>query len=204
MTPDRTMLVLLAAGRSLRFGAQDKLAADFLGQPLAMQVVTALADAAFLDRVAITSGTTLDFAARGYRVIANPAPDKGLSGSVRLGVAAAQAAGASAMLIVLADMPRVTLAQVLRLLDACRDNEAVVASSDGVRASPPAVFAAGRFAALAEATGDEGGRAMIRAGIHVVTSPEELIDIDTPEDLARLRGGGEQTFLHPSPEGEGL
>lgn len=182
------MLVLLAAGRSLRFGEEDKLAAEFLGQPLAMHVVTALEDAAFLDRVAITSGTALDFAAHGYRIIANPAPETGLSGSVRLGVAAAQAAGAAAMLVVLADMPRVTLAHVLRLLDACYGDEAVVASSDGVRTCPPAVFAAGRFSALAEATGDEGGRGMIRAGSHIITSPEELIDIDTPEDLAQLRG----------------
>ena len=37
------------------------------------------------------------------------------------------------------------------------------------------------------AEGDEGGRALIRAGFHVVTSPDELIDIDTPEDLAALR-----------------
>ncbi len=182
------MLVLLAAGRSLRFGKEDKLTADFLGQPLAMHVVTALEDAPFLDRVAITSDTTLDFAPRGYRMIGNPAPETGLSGSVRLGVAAAQAAGASAMLIVLADMPRVTLAHMLRLLDACGGDDAVVASSDGSRACPPAVFAAGRFAALAEATGDEGGRTMIRAGIHIVTSPDELIDIDTPEDLTLLRG----------------
>lgn len=181
------MLVLLAAGRSLRFGEQDKLAADFLGQPLAMHVVTALEDLAFLDRVAIISGTSLDFASRGYRVIGNPAPETGLSGSVRLGVAAAQAAGAAAMLVVLADMPRVTLAHVLRLLDACQGEDAVVASSDGSRACPPAVFASGRFAALAEATGDEGGRAMIRAGIHIVASPDELIDIDTSEDLAELR-----------------
>ena len=27
----------------------------------------------------------------------------------------------------------------------------------------------------------------IRAGIHIITSPDELIDIDTPEDLERLR-----------------
>lgn len=188
IAPERTMLILLAAGQSHRFGNEDKLAADFLGQPLAMHVVTALEDAPFLDRVAITSGTALDFAARGYRIIDNPTPERGLSGSVKLGVAAAQAAGADAMLIALADMPRVTLAQVLRLLDACTDENAVVASSDGVRACPPAVFGSGRFVELADAVGDEGGRAMIRAGIHIIASPEELIDIDTPADLARLRG----------------
>jgi molybdenum cofactor cytidylyltransferase len=187
IAPERTMLVLLAAGQSLRFGTDDKLAMDFLGQPLAMHVVTALEGVSFLDRVAVTSGTSLDFAARGYRVINNPAPEQGLSGSVRLAAIAAQAAGAGAMLVVLADMPHVTLAHALRLLDACKDDDAVVASSDGVHACPPAVFAAGRFAQLAQLVGDEGGRALIRAGIHIIASPNELVDIDTPEDLERLR-----------------
>ncbi|OYY69540.1 NTP transferase domain-containing protein [Sphingomonas sp. 28-63-12] len=183
----RTLLVLLAAGQSLRFGGTDKLAADFLGQPLAFHVVTALSGVDFLDRVAIVSGTQLDFTGHGYRQIANPAPALGLSGSVRLGIAAAQAAGASAVLIALADMPRVTAAHVWRLLDAADSADAVVASSDGNHPTPPALFAAGRFGALLQAEGDEGGRALIRAGKHIVASPAELIDIDTPADLERLR-----------------
>lgn len=187
---ERTLLVLLAAGRSLRFGDDDKLAMDFFGQPLAMHVVTALEDVPFLDRVAVTSATVLDFAGRGYREIANPAPERGLSGSVKLGVAAAQAAGADAMLVVLADMPRVTSGHIWRLLNAADGADTVVASSDGHRASPPALFGAGRFTELAQAGGDEGGRAMIRAGIHIITSPDELIDIDTLEDLDRMRALG--------------
>ncbi len=187
IAPERTVLVLLAAGRSLRFGDDDKLAADFLGQPLAMHVVTALEDVPFLARVAITSGTALDFGVRGYREIANPATEEGLSGSVRLGVAAAQAAGAAAMLIALADMPRVTAAHIYRLLDAAEGTDFVVASSDGVQPGPPALFAEARFAELAGAAGDAGGRAMIRGGVHIIASPDELIDVDTPDDLARLR-----------------
>lgn len=184
---ERTLLLLLAAGRSARFGDSDKLAADFLGRPLAQHVVTALAGVPFLDRVAIISGTDVDFAAHGYRVIVNPTPETGMSGSVRLGVAAAQAAGAAALVIALADMPRVTAAHIFRLLDAASGPDAVIASSDGRAPSPPALFAAGRFAELAQSTGDEGGRALIRAGFHVVTSPAELVDIDTPQDLERLR-----------------
>lgn len=187
---ERTLLVLLAAGRSLRFGDDDKLAMDFLGQPLAMHIVRALADIPFLGRVAITSGTKLDFAGQGYREIANPAPEHGLSGSVRLGVVAAQAAGAAALIIALADMPRITSTQIYRLLDAAKGEDAVIASSDGERPRPPALFGQRRFAELVQAQGDEGGRAMIRAGVHIVTSPTELIDIDTPDDLARLRAGG--------------
>ncbi len=184
---ERTLLVLLAAGRSERFGEEDKLAETWRGVPLAMHVVTAMAEIAFLDRVAIVSDTALDFAPHGYRMIDNPAPETGLSGSVRLGVAAAQQAGAAALLIVLADMPCVTAALIGALLAAAEGPAAVVAASDGTRPSPPALFGAGRFDQLARAGGDAGGRALIRDGLHIITDAEDLIDIDTAADLERLR-----------------
>jgi molybdenum cofactor cytidylyltransferase len=40
---------------------------------------------------------------------------------------------------------------------------------------------------LLDITGDQGARDLIRAGRHVVTSPAELIDVDTPEELDELR-----------------
>lgn len=184
---EKCLLVLLAAGRSERFGAEDKLDADFLGRPLASHVATALEAVPFMARVAITSDTALDFAAMGYRVVRNPAPETGLSGSVRLGAHAARQAGAAALVIALADMPRVTATQILRLLDAAQGANDVIASSDGVRPSPPALFGAGRFAELGALSGEDGARALIRSGRHIVTNPAELIDIDTPEDLAALR-----------------
>ncbi len=186
IAPERTLLVLLAAGRSDRFGAADKLAADWRGKPLALHAVAALAELPFMARVAVTSSTTVDFAAHGYRTLINPAPDQGLSGSLALGVRAAQEAGAAALLVALADMPCITAAHVMRLLAAADGPAAVIASSDGVRPSPPALFATGCFATLSVASGDAGGRALIRDGIHIVTDAAELIDIDTPEDLERL------------------
>lgn len=187
---ERTLLVLLAAGRSLRFGDVDKLEQLFLGRPLAMHIVTALEAVPFLGRVAVISDTALDFAACGYTVITNPAPEDGLSGSFKLGIAAARDCGAAAVMVVLADMPRVTATHLFRLLDVANGPDAVVASSNGVAPCPPALFAAGRFQALMEATGDEGGRALIRAGHHVIASSSELVDVDTPEDLAGLCGMG--------------
>src|SRR3546814_13583088 len=85
---ENTVLLLLAAGRSQRFGDADKLEQDYLGHPLAFHVVTALEGVPFRKRVAIVSGTRLDFAARGYEMIENKAPINGLSGSNTLGVAA--------------------------------------------------------------------------------------------------------------------
>ena len=180
-------LVLLAAGRSARFGATDKLQEIFLGQPLAFHVVTALADVPFRARIAVCSNTDLDFAGRGYTVVHNDAPDQGMSGSVKLGVAAARASGCAGVVIALADMPRVTAAHIYRLLDAADGPDSVVASSNGVHPGPPAVFGAGRFEALSRLIGDAGARDLLRTGRRVIAPEAELLDIDRPEDLERLR-----------------
>lgn len=181
------VLILLAAGRSERFGDTDKLQEDFLGAPLAFHVVTALEDVPFKARLAVCSGTELDFASRGYRVLHNADPADGMSGSVKLGVAAALGLGAAAVLIALADMPRVTATHVYRLLDAADGPDTVLASSNGVHPTPPAVFGAGQFEALLTLEGDEGARDMVRAGRHIIAQESELLDIDRPEDLERLR-----------------
>lgn len=187
MKPENTALVLLAAGRSLRFGAADKLAEPLDGAPLALHAVRALAALPFLARIAVVSDTRLDLAAHGFDVRRNPDPASGLSGSLRIGVGAADALGCVGVVVALADMPCVTADHVLRLLDAADGPDAVVASSDGAYLGPPAVFGRGRFAALLALQGDAGARDLIRAGRHVVADADELLDIDRPDDLARLR-----------------
>lgn len=181
------VLVLLAAGKSERFGIPNKLEADFLGKPIGFHVVTALEDMPFRDRLVVTDGCQLDFASRGYTVVHNDDPDAGMSRSVKLGVRHAKESGAAAVLIALADMPRLTTAHIYRLLDAADSDDAVVASSDGEKPSPPVVFGRGQFDFLLTLDGDAGARDLVQAGRHVVTSPAELIDIDTPEDLAALQ-----------------
>ena len=181
------VLILLAAGKSERFGIPNKLEVEFLGQPVGFHVVTALEGMPFKDRMVVTDGCQLDFASRGYTVIHNDDPDAGMSRSVKLGVKHAKENGAAAVLIALADMPRLTTAHIYRLFDAVDSDDAVVASSDGVEPKPPAVFGRGQFDFLMTLEGDAGARDLVKAGRHVVTSPAELIDIDTPEDLAALQ-----------------
>ncbi|HTG37191.1 nucleotidyltransferase family protein [Sphingomonas sp.] len=180
-------LILLAAGRSERFGDRDKLEQPYLAEPIGFHVVTALEAVPFHTRIAVVSGTRLDYAARGYRVVVNDHPEQGQGGSLALGIAALRTTGANAVLIALADMPRVTAAHIYRLLDTAVGEAAVVASSDGVCPMPPALFGAAHFDALSALTGDAGARNLVRAGHHVVTSPAELVDIDTPEQLESLR-----------------
>lgn len=183
-----TVLVLLAAGRSERFGdVGSKLEETFLGRPLGLHVAVALEALPFRDRIAVTGKACIDFAAHGYHLVANADPAGDMASSVRLGVAEAKARGAAAVLIALADMPRVTAAHVLRLFDAAGNGDTVVASSDGRDPKPPALFGADRFDFLMALDGDSGARDLVRAGRHVVTSPAELIDVDTPAEMERLR-----------------
>ncbi|MDB5677361.1 nucleotidyltransferase family protein [Sphingomonas bacterium] len=186
IAPDTTALILLAAGKSARFGLSDKLTAMFLGQPLGMHAVTALEAVPFARRIVVKDGVELDYAARGYQVVRNPRPEDGLSLSVRLGVQAARGDGIEAVLIALADMPRITATHVHRLFDTQHGANSVVASSDGVRPRPPVLFGSGRFDALERLEGDAGARDVIRAGRHVVASPDELVDVDTQQELDEL------------------
>ena len=187
LEPERVALVLLAAGRSRRFLDGDKLAEQFIDKPLAFHVVTALEKMPFLARIAIVSDTSLDFAELGYQVVRNPDPSLGQARSLCYGVERARALGAEAVLVALADMPRVTAAHIYRMFDASDGAETIVASSDGVRPGPPALFGKGLFDELLALDGDRGGRELIKRGRHVVTSPAELADVDTQEDLRALR-----------------
>ena len=194
--PETTALILLAAGKSERFGLSDKLTEVFLGQPLGMHVVTALEAVPFAKRVVVVDGGDLDYAARGYQVVRNEHPEQGLSLSVKLGLKAAWGDGIEAAMFALADMPRVTAAQIYRLFDAEHGPATICASSDGVNPKPPVLFGADQFDALMELEGDRGAREMVLGGRHVVTTPEELIDVDTEEELHELmeKFGAPRTF----------
>jgi molybdenum cofactor cytidylyltransferase len=188
LRPEDTLLVLLAAGRSRRFGGEtSKLAQDLGGLPLGLHAAVALAALPFCGRVAVTGDAAVDYAAHGFDGVRNDCRDEGMGTSVQVGVARARDLGAGAVLIVLADMPRITAAHVRRLFDASHDEDSVVASSDGVSVSPPALFGRGQFARLLALTGDAGARDLLRGGTHVVAAPGELTDVDTPGELERLR-----------------
>lgn len=185
---EKTALVLLAAGRSDRFGAVDKLLEPFLGRPLALHVTTALEAMPFARRIVVKDGTELDFAALGYHVVHNEEPHRGMIHSAKLGIEQLRDDGVEAVLFALADMPRVTAGHIHHMLGAADGRDAVVASSDGIRPCPPVLFGAGQFDAIRALDGAKDVRALVRGGKHVVASPAELIDIDTPEDLEKLRG----------------
>ncbi|OYU35356.1 NTP transferase domain-containing protein [Novosphingobium sp. PASSN1] len=175
-------LVLLAGGQSARFGGP-KLIAPLGGKPLALHAAAMLAALPFAARFAVIGPHAPDLAALGYQTVPLDPPGAAQARSLALGVAAAQASGARAVLVALADMPLVPSAHIRALVEAF-DGERIATSAGGVT-MPPALFGAQHFAALTALGGDRGGASLLRGAPTVPLDPALALDVDRPEDIAR-------------------
>ena len=178
------LVVLLAAGRSERFGASDKLLAPFAGRPLIDHAASAVRRLGRDRQAAVVSSPHVAARLADFLLITNPDPGQGLSGSLRLAAQAAVDHNAASLLIVLGDMPRIPT-EHLHALQAQGEDRPLVSSS-GARRMPPVYFPASWFDRLRTLSGDEGARHLLSAekGIAALPLPAGLaIDVDRPEDL---------------------
>jgi CTP:molybdopterin cytidylyltransferase MocA len=123
----------------------------------------------------------------------NPDWMTGMGSSLATGLRALASADVEAAVIALADQPLVGAESVRRLIVAYENGATVaVAAYDG-KARNPVLIARVHWPSVIElAAGDTGARPFLRAHPDLVTlvecgdtgSPD---DVDTPEDLARLR-----------------
>ena len=123
--------------------------------------------------------------------VVNPDFALGLSTSLKAGLAGVPET-ASGALVLLGDMPRVSAALAARLIavHAAEPAAAAVAPVAGGRRGNPILLARALFPAVATIGGDTGARALLDATLDRVvevptTEDGVLIDIDTPEALAR-------------------
>jgi len=195
----RVAAVVLAAGQSRRMGARNKLLEDLDGRPLVVRTVdAALASAA--EVVIVVTGHEPEevrsaLGGRAVTVVHNPAFEQGLSTSLRAGLEAVPAE-VSAALVCLADMPGVdagTLDALIGAYDPIEGRAIVVPTHRGKRGNP-VLWDRRFFAEMAELAGDVGARHLIGAHDDVVAEVEMesdavLVDIDTPDALARARQG---------------
>lgn len=176
-------VAVLAAGQGSRFGS-DKLTADLDGMPMGLHIGHTLAPMGFGWRFAVCAeGSPImqHYAALGFAVIANAAPDAGQAHSLHLAVAAAEKTRAIALLVALADMPFVTVQHIARIAA----EGGLRASHDGERPMPPALFPRELWPQLLATKGDAGARTLFGAAKTVAAPPQELRDIDLPADLPR-------------------
>ena len=187
--------LILAAGRSTRMGS-NKMCALLDGKPLVRHVAEA-ALASRVNPIIVVTGhesERVEQALAGLAVtfVHNSAYTQGLSSSIKTGIAALPATSAG-VLILLGDMPLVSLTTMNALMDAHAaqpERDAIVPVGDGEWGNPVLI---GRrlFSQIGSLEGDKGARALLQANRGRVlelplADPALLVDIDTPEALRTI------------------
>lgn len=189
--------VVLAAGRSTRMGAVNKMLAEIGGRPL-VRIATEQALASRAKPVIVVTGHEREkveqaLAGLPVRFVHNPDYAEGLGGSLKAGIGAVPEESDGAI-VCLGDMPQVDSGLIDKLLagfDPERGALVVVPSIDGRRGNP-VVWSRRFFADLMAITGDIGARHLIgqyaEAVVEVpVIGGAALTDIDTPESLSAVK-----------------
>lgn len=186
--------VLLAAGASRRFGAQ-KLLQELEGKPVVRWSAEALVGAP-VEEIVVVLGADADLveaALRGIdaRFVRNPESGAGMASSLAAGVGAL-APASEATLVVLGDEPRNGREPIERVVARYRAGGASIVAPRfrGVRGHP-VLFGRAVYPELLALAGDHGARAVAdrepaRRAFVDLDLPKP-IDVDTPDDLARLR-----------------
>ncbi|CAN5245571.1 hypothetical protein BH09GEM1_BH09GEM1_15160 [soil metagenome] len=186
--------LLLAAGRSTRFGA-DKLTAKLNGKAVVRSSMQALSP---LDTVyaVIPPGADAIMQALSrldVRFVVNLARDEGMASSIRAGVAALSD-DVEAVVIALADQPLASNDVTRALCERWSVGDvAAVAPVYRDGNGHPVLFGRECFVALAELKGDVGARAVLRAfgerTAYISIDSDAPLDVDTREALAALHRG---------------
>lgn len=182
-------IIILASGRSIRFGQEDKLLANFQGAPLAQRVARMVAALNVAHRIAILPPARPQlealFRENEIDIKINPSPDAGIGFSIAVGIKAIMEKNCAATFILLADMPFIKETHLRRLLKALHPPKVAIASNGTFR-TPPALFTQDLFPDLAALSGDRGAQSIIASLAHIAEvkfSPEDLADFDTPADF---------------------
>jgi len=200
MTRERsTAGIILAAGRSARFGRPKQLAI-FRGKPLLQWMLDA-ALASKLKRLVLvlgykhrkiveTLGKVCDDPRLG--IVVNRQYTEGQSASLKAGLAIVDGTYPSVMFLV-ADQPMLDAATIDLLLDRFWQSEKdiCVPVSGGQRGNPT-IFSSRWYPRLLATEGDTGARSIIDANPECIISvgintPRALFDVDTQKDLDVLK-----------------
>ena len=193
----KVRIVMLAAGRSERFGPA-KLLAEYRGKPLLQHALSAAQDACPGDVCLVVGHNAHEVADSAVgladHVITNEDFATGIGSSIACGVRACRE-HADAILIMLADQPLVSSTHLAELVKRWtgKPNEIIASRFSGV-SGPPVLFASALFDQLEDLHGDIGAREILRRSSSMLRTVEfaaAAIDIDTPEDLEALARGYE-------------
>ncbi len=194
---DGIVAVVLAAGLSRRMAPAHKLL-QTLGASTVIGTVLGQLDSSAVDELLLVVGHEAERVAAEAapfprcRIVKAQAHEDGLSATLAAGLA--QVPPGRDVLVCLADMPLVrtpTIDRLIEAFDTAVVERPIIAPVHRGRRGNPVLWHRGHRAALARATGDEGGRALLRAEerhlVLVETDDSVLFDIDTEDALDRAR-----------------
>jgi molybdenum cofactor cytidylyltransferase len=182
--------ILLAAGRSERFGANKLL--HILPDshlPMAQCAARALVEA-LPDSVAVIRPGDKRLKQQlhevGISVVVNEQADAGMGTSLAWGISSK--ADATGWVVALADMPYIPSSVIAQIADALAQGAAIAAPAYQGRRGHPVGFSHEFGEALMQLSGDEGARDLVqrhrsRLQLIEVDEPGVLYDIDTHQDV---------------------
>lgn len=196
----RIAALVLAAGRSTRFGPANKLIADLDGEPVVRRTVRAVLASGARPVLVVTGhmANEVRAALSGLDVSFTDSPNyrEGLAQSLKAGLAALRP-GFDGVLVALGDMPAVTGTDIDRLIAgfAPKEGRSIVVPVNAGKRGNPVLFAAHLIPELHEVEGDAGAKYVITQHADEVAeveiaSPRIFADVDTPEALERLKREG--------------
>jgi molybdenum cofactor cytidylyltransferase len=190
--------VLLAAGASTRFGAENKLLADLGGRPLVARAADALL-ASEVDEIVVVTGRDSEqvrqiLARTAVRFAHNEGWIRGMGSSIASGLRAlgSQPSGA---FVVPGDMPFITTGTIATLRDrfiqAGGERIVVPTTPEGAQRNP-VLWPRRCFAELALLSGAQGGKLLLKRYSDqtvcvAFADAFALTDVDTAEDLEAAR-----------------
>ncbi|MDP3386104.1 MAG: nucleotidyltransferase family protein [Eubacteriales bacterium] len=186
--------VVLASGFSERFGS-DKLLSDFKGKEIIRWVVDSCVASRLDEIIVVYRRPELLDLLKDYpvKLVENLIARSGMSASVRLGVSSLSGESEGCM-ILMGDQPLFGKDDINLMIDRFMSNRVLtVASYDGERKNP-VIFPKAYYKKLLTASGDKGGRNIIDSDpdkILIEFDCEKMLDIDTTQDLNRLKGDKE-------------
>jgi molybdenum cofactor cytidylyltransferase len=189
----RLAALILAAGRSRRYGDDNKLLAMLGGETVVRRTVTAVRDAGLRDIIAVTGpdGEAIARLLADIPVRCVPCADDrdGLGYSVATGTGALDA-DIDGVMIVPGDMPLLSAASLRLLVSvfAAQGGRRIVHAADvnGTQRNP-VIWPRHMIAQLTAMHGSDGAKAFIRDALAVRIPERDLLDIDTESDFAKAR-----------------
>jgi len=189
--------VLLAAGRSTRMGAANKLLAELDGAPMVARVAQRLLASRARPIIAVlgNQAEAVDAALGKLPVerVRNPEFIQGLSTSLKRGIVALPP-DLDGALVCLGDMPLISGRHIDRLIAAFNplEGRAIIVPTRRGKRGNPVLWSKRFFPEMAELAGDVGAKHLIGEHTELVSEVEMdddaiLVDIDTPEALEALR-----------------